>query len=282
MRSGTRRVLIRDRAGRSVRHGERFGQRHDLQRARCGDLKISIYSRSFDTRVSKVGSRCPIWTLHVLNSHRPREYARALVGSRDTSLRHAFKIQRTFRRTRERGRSRCVARRMRRLRRSRRARSISTSTATADLPNHRSDFVLDSKLGRFQSDLDFGLFNRLARSVALQNTLDRPKPATVSTILEDQRNYKSRPAVGRCGRPRKYRPSYIPVVFKISKKMGFFCLEGLETKQKENKNRKSPTRARTQERAPRAREREREKERERETQGLLARDAAPLFRVAFF
>ena len=30
--------------------------------------------------------------------------------------------------------------------------------------------------GRFQSDLDFEKFNRLARSVALQNTLDRPRP----------------------------------------------------------------------------------------------------------
>ena len=64
----------------------------------------------------------------------------------------------------------------------------------APTPNDSSDlrFVSDSYLGRFESDLDFGQFNRLARSVAFQNTIfDRPKPDTVSTTLKNQRNCKS-------------------------------------------------------------------------------------------
>ena len=44
-------------------------------------------------------------------------------------------------------------------------------------------FVLDSHLGHFPSDLDDRSFQRRAQSVALQHTLDRPKPETVSSIL---------------------------------------------------------------------------------------------------
>ena len=40
------------------------------------------------------------------------------------------------------------------------------------------EFVLDSYLGRFQSDSDFGQFQRFARSVAFQNTIDRPRLET--------------------------------------------------------------------------------------------------------
>ena len=59
-------------------------------------------------------------------------------------------------------------------------------------------FVLDSYLGRFWSDSDDQEFQRLARGhVAFQNTLDRPKPDTASTILTHQRNSKSIPRFGR-------------------------------------------------------------------------------------
>ena len=56
--------------------------------------------------------------------------------------------------------------------------STRPSSCQGSTCNHSSDlhFVSDSYLSRFQSDLDDREFQRLAWSVALQNTLHRPRP----------------------------------------------------------------------------------------------------------
>ena len=60
--------------------------------------------------------------------------------------------------------------------------------------------VVSSPIGTIESSKDG------ARSVAFQNTFDRPKPDTVSTTLENQRNRKSRPVnFGRWLAPSRAR-----------------------------------------------------------------------------
>ena len=74
----------------------------------------------------------------------------------------------------------------------------STRVERAARPRTRNGFVLRSYLGRFQSDLGDGWFKGLAKPVACQNTLDRPKPDTVSNHSQKPTsNSKSRAGTKR-------------------------------------------------------------------------------------
>ena len=64
---------------------------------------------------------------------------------------------------------------------------------------------------RFKSDSDFGQFKRLARSVALQNTFDRPRSTPVSTILNEKTKLQIDTDAGkRRPRPRRARGGAAP------------------------------------------------------------------------
>ena len=57
-----------------------------------------------------------------------------------------------------------------------------TSVSRTSLSSRSATYPQRQELGRFKSNLDFGQSNRLARSVAFQNTFDRPRPTLSQPI----------------------------------------------------------------------------------------------------